>query len=173
MAGSTSLPTVMFVIPNWSLQENRIDNNFETTEKVNIVQSYTFTLNGKTYDNVSPEDIEIFYDSTPNTVEQNKLFDSQSRMATLYEPISNITAALEARGVLIKSRGALGVISPDSKGDVGNAGKLKPEDQTDLQAKFKSLYGLAISNPASMPIDLYSMGLYPFFSIISFILHGC
>lgn len=143
MAGSTSLPTVMYVIPNWHLSENRISNNFETTEKINIVQSYTFTLNGKSYPNVSPEDIEIFYDTTPNTIEQEKLFDSQSRMATLYEPISNITAALEARGVLIKSRGALGVISPDSKGDVGNAGKLKPEDQTDLQNKFRSLYGLA------------------------------
>jgi len=143
LVGFTQLPSKMYVVPNWLITETRKVNVFDYSQKVELIEGYSFKINGKQYDNISPSDIEILHDSTINTIMNDYSFESQSRITTLYEAISNITAALEARGVLIKSRGALGIISPDSKIDVGNAAKLSTDEQTELQDKFRSLYGLA------------------------------
>lgn len=64
----------------------------------------------------------------------------ESRTKSIEYPINNIIGAYESRGKLIDYRGALGIISPDSK-DVAGAVPLRDEDKTDLQNEFLK-YGL-------------------------------
>ena len=69
------------------------------------------------------------------------ILHGQSRLIALQDPISNIIAAYEARNVLITRKGALGILSNNSK-DAAGAIPLKDIEKKDLQDEFKR-YGLA------------------------------
>lgn len=83
------------------------------------------------------KDVYIFKDFTPSF---SSLVIPESRICSLEMPINNIIGAYESRNVLINYRGALGIISPDSK-DVGGPVPLKEDDRADLQNDFMR-YGL-------------------------------
>lgn len=86
---------------------------------------------------LSADDVYIIKDFTPS-------FDSpiipESRVCALEMQVNNIMGAYESRNVLINYRGALGIISPDSKDSSGPV-KLMDEDKLQLQNDFLR-YGL-------------------------------
>lgn len=82
-------------------------------------------------------DVWILKDVTPSF---NSPIFPESRICSLEQPINNIIGAYESRNVLINYRGALGIISPDSK-DVGGPIPLLDGEKEALQNEFLR-YGL-------------------------------
>jgi HK97 family phage portal protein len=64
-----------------------------------------------------------------------------SPLASLTPAIKNIRVAYEARNILIENRGAIGILSNDSKDGIGGVGPMNQEEKIKLQNDWKS-YGL-------------------------------
>lgn len=64
-----------------------------------------------------------------------------SKLVSLQVPLSNIQLAFEARNIQIKRRGASGILSSDKKDEGLGTISLTPNEQKELQDKYKSTYG--------------------------------
>lgn len=84
------------------------------------------------------DNVFIFRDIMPSFA---TVFLPDSRVRTLVMPINNIIGAYESRNMLINSRGALGMITNQTK-DAFSAIPLKPDEKKDLHRDFKKMYGL-------------------------------
>lgn len=103
-----------------------------------------------------------------NTSDKNML-KGESKLKALTAAINNIKAAYESRGVILKNRGALGILS-NSGINEGVAIPLKEDDITDIQEKYSRYGGLAnqhqliITNAAlkwqQMSVNPDKLGLY-------------
>jgi hypothetical protein len=112
---------------NWLLAKSNAD----------IIKSIIISF-GDQRTHIPVNDVYIIKDFTPSF--KSSVFP-ESRVCSLEMPINNIIGAYESRNVLINYRGALGIISPDSK-DVGGPVPLKDDDKTELQNDFLR-YGLS------------------------------
>ena len=166
---------VFWVLPSqyvYPLPTSRkMSTYYKATDKDKFIRGYSFfnriDLNKKP--NWLPE--EIMHQKEPN-LDLNianqeiwfQLLEGKSPLSTLTEPISNIKAAYEAQNVILKKRGALGILTPENSKDAIGSLTLTPEDKEELQKQFES-YGLGktdwqyiISNvqmrwqPMSIPI---------------------
>jgi hypothetical protein len=81
--------------------------------------------------------------TSPVTVYDREYFNGQSRLYSLKWAVWNIHAAMEARNVMITRRGAIGILSNDSK-DVVGVIPLDPTEKKEVQDQFQQ-YGLAVS----------------------------
>ena len=78
-------------------------------------------------------------DTTQLKDRSNYLYGTSS-LASLTPAIRNIRAAYEARNVLIESRGAIGILSNDSKDAIGGVGPMDDDEKKKLQGDW-SRYG--------------------------------
>jgi hypothetical protein len=93
-------------------------------------------------DSVTPlplDKIYIFKDFTPS---METLIFPESRVRSNAQSINNIIGALESRGELISYAGSQGIISPDNGGGSFVSIPLKPDEKQQLQADFKTQYGI-------------------------------
>jgi len=130
----------LWVVPNWSIKENITGKLFAQTLSEKIIESYTVTFNNEPFV-VKPEKMLRIRDIGSNVTDDiEKILHGQSRLYPLTNPVSNIVAAYEARNTMIVRKGALGILSNDSK-DVGGTIPIRPADKEQLQKDFQR-YGL-------------------------------
>jgi hypothetical protein len=73
-------------------------------------------------------------------VNDKHILKGESKMLALKACINNIRMAYESRGVIIRYRGAQGIISPDGKDGVGASIPLEQPEKDTIQAAYRS-YG--------------------------------
>lgn len=131
--------TSMWVLPNWIVSRKSSGKLYYQNDINKIIEGYTIsTGNESSSDGISPDKIinikDFFVSST-------SLLNSQSRLVSLSDPVNNVVSAYNARKVLIKKRGAIGILSNTSKDKVGPI-PLRPDEKVDLQKDFQR-YGLS------------------------------
>lgn len=129
----------------WNIPPSMLDieetrkNWFLANENKDVVKSIVINF-GEDRATIPVDSVYIFKDFTPS-------FDTpvfpESRIKALEMPVNNIIGAYESRNVLINYRGALGIISSDSK-DTGGFIPIKEEEKEEMQADFRR-YGLSRS----------------------------
>lgn len=126
----------LWVIPNWMIAPKTGNYYFYATAFDDIITHYELTIAGKKVD-IATCDILHHKDITFNT--SNPL-RGQSRLVALQDPVSNIICAYEARNVLMTKRGAIGILSNESKDATGRL-PLLPHEKKQLQTDFRK-YGI-------------------------------
>ena len=126
----------LWVIPNWLITVETSGKMFLQTDVNQIITGYKVNLQGEST-SLKTDDVIHIKDSIINST---YLTRGQSRLVALRDPISNIIAAYEARNVLITKRGAIGILTNNSK-DVAGMIPLEQIEKDKLQDEFKT-YGL-------------------------------
>ena len=127
----------LWVVPNWIINVRLTGKHYFQTELADIIEGYDISLNGS----ITPlPDGSVIHirDINQNSTDVTR---GQSRLASLQDPISNIVAAYEARNVLITRKGALGILSNQTR-DAAGAVPLKEGEKEEVQEEFKK-YGLS------------------------------
>lgn len=73
-------------------------------------------------------------------VNDESFFVGQSKLKALAAPINNIRDAYESRGVIIRKRGALGILTNGSKDGIGSSMPIDGNEKEELQKEYKG-YG--------------------------------
>lgn len=111
----------------------------DATEKSEIIKDYVFTwITGR------PRTLNtntILHLNNVNIRLNEHFTQGRSKLIALKAPITNIDLAYESRNVLIKKRGALGLLTPDGKDEAMGSVPLSETEQEDVQNAFKK-YGL-------------------------------
>ena len=133
--------TVAWVVPNWIITEETTGKVFGQSDVKQIVTGYRIAYNS--YSELIPFDqiLRIRDVSIYVTERTDLMLHGMSRLYPLSAPVSNITAAYEARNVLITRKGALGILSNDGR-DVGGTIPLRPDEKKALQDDFQ-MYGMS------------------------------
>lgn len=126
----------------WNIPPNMIDIKetnklFYQTDITGIIGEVVLTYKGQR-STLKVQDLYIFKDFTPS---MSSLIIPESRVCALRMPINNIIGAYESRNVLINNRGALGIISPESRDGIGSSVPMREEDKVALQNDYRR-YGL-------------------------------
>lgn len=100
------------------------------------IESISVSLDG-IITQINPNNVFIFRDAVPSFGAGHL---PGSKIATLEDPICNIIDAYESRGVLVRNRGAQGIIS-NKTGDAASFIKLKDHEQREIESKFRNMYG--------------------------------
>lgn len=129
-------------------------------------REYTIDVNGRRMQ----LDIEKIIHLNENRVNLQSTTNKDLLMGTsnielLRAPLNNIRMSYESRGVILKYRGALGLITPDNKDALGKAITLEEHEIKDIQDKYRTSYGglarqfqIMVSN---MPLKWQQMGVNP------------
>ena len=126
----------LWILPNWIVDVRLTGKHFLQTDINEIIEGYDISVNGSLTP-LARESVLHIRDINQNSLD---VIRGQSRLASLQDPISNIVAAYEARNVLITRKGALGILSNQTRDAAGSV-PLKKEDKEDVQEEFKK-YGL-------------------------------
>jgi hypothetical protein len=126
----------------WNIPPSMIDFEetnalFKQTSIGGMISKVVIRFKGQRIE-VSIDDILII--KGLNTSCKSLLFPD-SRIKAHQDPINNIISAYEARRVLMKRRGALGILSNDSEGPMGPMPLMKDEKEA-LQREFQTNYGI-------------------------------
>lgn len=109
---------------------------------------YTYRSNGK--DNPLPADaIMHFNDSRVNysdNMDSKQILRGISKLEALQPVRKNIRLTYESLGVILKNRGALGIISNDSDNGVGQAIPIKDDEKKIIQDGYRNYGGLSHQN---------------------------
>lgn len=122
----------LWVLPNWDMSIKATGKMFYQFDRNEIIEGYYLRQ-----EKIPSEFVLHIKDAGYN---YDNPLNGMSRLSQLQDPVSNIIAAYESRNVLITRRGAIGILSNESKDTVG-ALPLKPEEKTELQNDFRR-YGL-------------------------------
>lgn len=131
---------------------------------------YEYTLAGKRFP-IPGEQIVHNNDNRVQFFQQDeKLLKGQSKLKALTKPINNIILAYGSRGVLIRTRGALGILSNDSRDGLGTALPLDDKETEKLQSEYRRYgvsedqYQIIITNMAlkwqNMAVDTDKLKLF-------------
>lgn len=111
----------------------------DATEIEEIISSYEFSwLNDRPKRMVTET---ILHLNEVNIKLDNNFTQGRSRLIALREPISNIDYAYESRNVLIRKRGALGILTSEKKDEAMGSLPLNEGELKSVQDEFKK-YGL-------------------------------
>lgn len=126
----------LWILPNWIVNVKLTGKHYMQTDINEIIEGYEISING-VLTPLARQSVLHIRDNNQNSMD---VIRGQSRLASLGDPISNIIAAYEARNVLITRKGALGILSNQTR-DVAGSKPLKKEDKEEVQEEFKK-YGL-------------------------------
>lgn len=128
--------------------EVRDDNIYPEFLRTENLMSYKYKYRDK-YFNVEPDDLIIINNPSATqeyletSISQYDKASRGSKIDSLTPNLDNIISAYESRGILLRHRGALGILSNDNAKDT--TGAMLPIDNSDkeeLQKQFKK-YGLS------------------------------
>jgi len=132
----------LWIIPNWMWTKQYTGKFYQQTELSEVVSGYLIDNGHGEKLLIKPYDVIHLTDLTsPVTMLDREYFNGQSRLYALKWAVWNIHAAMEGRNVMITKRGAIGILSNDSK-DVAGLIPVDPKEKTDVQNQFQQ-YGLA------------------------------
>lgn len=134
----------VYAMPNPNV---KLSTYWNGDNKEEFVRGYSFYFNQIDL-NTKPiwETRSIMHVKEPNLrLKQTEFFfdllHGESPLATLTEPITNIRKAYEAQNVILKKRGALGILSPEPVKDQVATTIYTDKDKAKLQEQFQQ-YGL-------------------------------
>ncbi len=132
--------SAMWNIPPWLFDIDYTDKLWKQNVVSGIYKNYWIVWNGERVE-INAKDLFFIFDDGIGTECDTNLTIPDSRLIGLSLEISNVIASYKARNTLITRRGAIGILSNDTKdGDSGSV-PMKPKDKDDLQKDFKR-YGL-------------------------------
>lgn len=128
----------LFILPFQNLQiivKDKVDY-LRVTDITEIIDKYILTVNGKQI-NIDPEDIWHITNSTAS----DNFIVGDSVISSLEMPLNTIINAYEAQHTILAKRGALGILSNESKSaDLGHI-PMRKGDKEAVQESFRK-YGL-------------------------------
>jgi hypothetical protein len=131
--GYTDRPYMLRVIPNYA-----IDWDYSGSEYLGRPRSARFTWNGRMED-LDIDRLIIIRDTASTEIDETTGLPV-SRAAVLEAEVSNIVAALDARGEMITDRGAMGILSNAAK-DIAGVAPMRHGEKERVQA-LASKYGI-------------------------------
>lgn len=116
---------------------------FFMTSKIPDGIKYIYKLNSKETV-LENEQVLHLNDNRVSVMEDTRkdFLNGESKMKALTAPINNIRMAYETRGVILKRRGALGILSNEGS-DVSGQIPMDPEEQKDIQKQYRKYGGLS------------------------------
>ncbi len=126
-------------LPSYGIKPVLTGKWLEATTKDEIIKEYK--LEGFRGQNKTLPTNCVFHSNTVNIKMDQNFTEGISDLLALQKPISNIDAAYESRNVLIKKRGALGILTSDKKDDVMGSLPLNETEIAEVQKSFEK-YGL-------------------------------
>lgn len=150
-----SVPKALYVLPSQNIEVIPTGKVYKQLDLKKIIDRYELIISGQS-DREKFEVDEVIHIKQPD----NGVLVGQPKIDTLRVPLSNLDGALQARNVLINSRGAIGILSyKEAKHLVG----LSPEDKEQAEKKLIDTYGtkrgqrrIQISN---VPVEYHQMAL--------------
>lgn len=129
--------TSLWNIPPYMLDIKETNKLFYQTDMKGIIDQITLNYKGEKT-KLDINNLYFFEDFTPSMC---SLVIPETRICSLAMPINNVIGAYDSRNALINTRGALGIISPESADGAGISIPMKPSDKEQLQADFRR-YGI-------------------------------
>jgi HK97 family phage portal protein len=125
----------------WVLPSDAIDIKFKRTnffESENPIEKITYRFNGANIP-IPLDDIIIIKDNSVVTTQHSNYMLPNSRLKPIQKNINNIIIALNAQQKLLRTRGALGILS--NTRDAAGISNIKPEEKELLQKEWAN-YGI-------------------------------
>jgi len=137
----TDITTVrtLFNLPSEYVTVRQTGKLYDQVELKGIIEKYSLT-NYNPVKEFDPDNIIHFNDLNLSDVGNSII--GTSRLENLRMPITNTQLAFEAMNVLLKHRGMQGIIKANNKDATGTQIPLQPEQKDEIDAVFKSEYGL-------------------------------
>jgi len=130
------LPGAMWNLPSSLMQVNLTGKIYRQMDLDNIIKDYVLEQSNGEHLHFSND--EIIYSNIPST--ENPI-RGDSKILSLQKPISNIQGALQFRNVIIKHKGALGILSADNK-DAGGPMPMGTKERKAIEKQHRDLYGI-------------------------------
>jgi hypothetical protein len=141
-SGLFSLP------PNLVKVEFKSDKLFFTVSDPSGLIKYTWRSNGK--DVPLPADAMMHFNDSrvkyDESIPDEEILRGVSKLEALRPVRQNLRLAYESLGVILKNRGALGIISNDSDNGVGQAIPIKDDEKKIIQDGYRNYGGLSHQN---------------------------
>lgn len=137
----TDITTVrtLFNLPSEYVTVRQTGKLYDQVELKGIIEKYSLT-NYNPVKEFDPDNIIHFNDLNLSDVGNSII--GTSRLENLRMPITNTQLAFEAMNVLLKHRGMQGIIKANNKDGTGTQIPLEKEQKDEIDAVFKSEYGL-------------------------------
>lgn len=133
-------PSSLWNIPPYLIDELEFTGKWLKQKNIKeIYKKLTISWNGD-YSELDLNDVYFVYDDGIGTDLDTNLTIPDSRLIGLEYPVSNIVASYKSRNTLITKRGAIGILTNDSKDQAGTI-PLPSGEKDNLQIDF-SQYGL-------------------------------
>lgn len=131
-----SLPLAIWNLPSPLMQVNLTGKIYNQTELDEIIKNYELSQsNGSKLEFPSEEIIHSIVPSIANPIK------GECKIKALQKPISNIQGSLQFRNVLITQKGALGILSGDSKDQAGPM-PLNQKTREQIEKQHREMYGI-------------------------------
>lgn len=131
--------STLLILPNEFVQIDFFDRKISATDRNEIIRKITFAGS-----DIPVSQVVLWQEGHDNVNSgglSNKGLLSESKVVSLGDPVNNIIAAYESRGVLVSSRGAIGMLTNDETDDKLGKVNIDPQEKKDLQDDWKK-YGL-------------------------------
>ena len=131
--------TAIWNIPPW-LFDIKYTGKYVNQLSIKDIYAQYFMYWGDKKETLNFDDLFFVFDDGIGTETDTNLTIPDSRLLGLEYPVSNIVAAYKSRNTLITKRGAVGILSNDSK-DAAGLTPILTKDKEGLQSDFKK-YGI-------------------------------
>lgn len=126
-------------LPSYCVSKVLTGKWLDATTKEEIISKYIFSGFNNKKKEIHPNTL-LHLNNVNITFDQN-FTDGTSDLIALQKPISNIDGAYESRNVLIKKRGALGILTSEKRDEAMGNLPLKEDEIKEVQDAFQK-YGL-------------------------------
>ena len=133
---SQEVPTAMWNILPQLMSVEVSGKYFMQTKLEEIISKFVYDRNGKAHAELTPD--EVLYLRMHNA--SHPVFRS-SPLNALQMEISNIRAAMGFRNVVMRKKGAIGAVSPETKDDAG-VRQLTAEERQEMHKAYQDNYGM-------------------------------
>jgi len=130
---SKSIPASLQILPSFDIQIQTLGKWYKQSKLKNIIKEYKML---STNDILSIDEIDHTY-----IVNSKNPLQGETPLKAIYLPLSNLRAAMKTRNILIEKRGAIGILSNDTKDAVGNKG-LPKDERKRIEQEYQKNYGL-------------------------------
>lgn len=135
----SAAPKVLWNLPPAEMKIIPTGKIFEQSKLEDIIEYYQMYLNGQGEPiNYDPNQIMHAYTGT-----SDKYIFGESKILTNKMAISNIDGALKTRNIIINEKGAIGILSNNSKDSSGGGTPLDQKERERISKDYQSKYGLA------------------------------
>lgn len=164
--GFADRPSELYVIPNWAIEWER---NLKPSRWRTLMPQKAWQIVGGQRVELDVKKLIIIRDPACTDYDEETGLPV-SRASCLEQEVSNLIAALQARGEMITDRGANGIISNTGRDSIGHT-PMDPEEKDRVQRAYKR-YGMmkgqdkiiitdAALNYTPMTFDTTQLGLQP------------